>query len=61
LDVSLEQIKTQGAYHIAKAEAQKRAAQILAEMLSVVCHREYFELGDQMVCYYGMLLTVRRS
>ena len=29
--------------------AQKRAAQILAEMLGLVCHQEYIECGDQMV------------
>ena len=31
------------------AEAHARAAQILAEMLGMVCHREYYRYGTQMV------------
>jgi hypothetical protein len=38
-----------GEAHIADAEASQRAAQIFAEMLGLVCHREYFEIGEQMV------------
>jgi len=38
-----------GETDIANAEAGKIAAQILAEMLGLVCHRDYFEIGEQMV------------
>jgi hypothetical protein len=33
----------------ADARAHATAAQIWAEMLGLVCHPEYYKLGDQMV------------
>ena len=33
----------------ADAKAHATAAQIWAEMLGLVCHPEYYKLGDQMV------------
>jgi hypothetical protein len=32
-----------------EAQAQSIAAQILAEMLGMVCHPEYYNLGEQKV------------
>ena len=49
LNVNTRQLESMGEAHIADAEASKRAAQIFAEMLGLVCHREYFEIGEQMV------------
>ena len=49
LSVTTQQLENIGKAHIADAEASKRAAQILAEMLCLVCHREYFEIGEQLV------------
>jgi hypothetical protein len=49
LDVTTEQLESMGPAFVADAEASKRTAQILAEMLGLVCHREYFEIGEQMV------------
>jgi hypothetical protein len=49
LDVTTRQLKKLGEDYIADTEARKKAAQILAEMLGLVCHREYFEIGEQMV------------
>jgi hypothetical protein len=39
------------------AVAQARAAQILAEMLGMVCHQEYFVHGEQNV-HPSFLLTL---
>lgn len=44
-----EQLASAGETHLANAEAQNRAAQIFAEMLGLVCHREYIACGNQMV------------
>ena len=49
LDVTARQLEILGEGYIADTEASKRAAQILGEMLGLVCHREYFEIGEQMV------------
>jgi hypothetical protein len=49
LHATLEQIQSAGEAHIAEAEAEARAAQILAEMLGVVCHEDYYKYGDQMI------------
>jgi hypothetical protein len=35
----------------ADAKAHATAAQIWAEMLGLVCHPEYYELGDQTVMF----------
>ena len=32
-------------------EQHCRAAQMFAEMLSMVCHREYYSQGDQKICF----------
>ena len=49
LDVTARQLANLGGKFIAKAEASKRAAQIFAEMLGLVCHRGFIEIGEQMV------------
>ena len=49
LDATLEQIESAEPVQIADTVAQKRAAQILAEMLGIVCYQEYIECGNQMV------------
>jgi hypothetical protein len=49
LDATKEQLQSSGEQHIAAAESHARAAQILAEMLGMVCHREYYRYGNQMV------------
>jgi hypothetical protein len=49
LNVDTRELDSMGETNIANAEASKIAAQILAEMLGLVCHREYFEIGEQMV------------
>jgi hypothetical protein len=49
LNATLEQIRSVGEDYIAKAEAKAWATQILAEMLGVVCHEDYYKYGDQMV------------
>jgi hypothetical protein len=49
LEATAEQIETPGEAYLAKAEAQKRGAQIFAEMLGLACHREYIVCGEQMV------------
>jgi len=50
LDCTKEQLAAFGETYIQNAEVQARAAQMLAEMLGLVCHREYFaDYPDQMV------------
>jgi hypothetical protein len=36
----------------ADAKAHATAAQIWAEMLGLVCHPEYYKLGDQTVIFH---------
>ena len=49
MDTTPEQIENSIEAELADAVANKRAAQILAEMLGLVCHQEYIACGDQMV------------
>jgi hypothetical protein len=48
----------------ADAQAQSIAAQIFAEMLGMVCHPEYYKLGEQKVItlqQYPLIVGVRSS
>jgi hypothetical protein len=52
LDATKEQLEASGEEYIAAAEAHARAAQIFAEMLGMVCRREYYRYGTQMVVFH---------
>ena len=49
MNATPEQIEEAGEIFFNNTVANERAAQILAEMLGLVCHREFIQLGDQMV------------
>jgi hypothetical protein len=45
---------------VQRAEAFARAGQVLAEMLGLVCHNDYFDFPDHMVHFINLhVLTVR--
>ena len=50
-----DQIELEGTESLQKAEAEARAAQIFAEMLGVVCHRDFYKLGEQMVIFCSLV------
>jgi hypothetical protein len=47
LDATREQLENLGSSYVANALSNKLAAQIFAEMLGVVCHRDYLKTGNK--------------
>lgn len=48
-EASPEEVATGDPLEVGEVEASGRAAQILAEMMGIVCHEVYWKWGDQMV------------
>jgi len=42
---------------IPEAKANARAAQMLAEMLAIVCHPEYYQQGEQTVIHINLCMS----
>lgn len=55
----MEEIEDDEPDQISDVDASRRAAQIYAEMLGLICHPDYYKAGDQIVKTNVRYVTVR--